>query len=150
MSPRDAEPLLAPPARPPPGAATTSVMSPPLSASGAQAQAEPFHFATSSAAQARAPRASSSTSSAKSAGLPCTPDHGAASAFGVGLSSWRPDSGVKGPVLAPGRTPIARKRASPGNAAAPKSRDAVNNPAATATSSTVIGGSTGAPPAGTS
>jgi hypothetical protein len=149
-SPRDALPLVAPPVSPPPTAATTSVMSPPLSASAEQAQAEPFHFATWPAEHPSVASRSSSTSSAKPAGLAFTPDQGTASALGVGLSSCRPDSVVKVPPLAPGRTPISMKRASPGKAAAPKSSETVNRPEATATSSTTSGGSSADPPAGTS
>ena len=120
------------------------------SSSAAQIQPAPLRFGIWPAAQARPASASSSTSSANPDGFPWTPSQGAASAFGTAFSSWRPAMGVKAPVLAPSRTPTASQRASPWNAAAPKSSGTVNRPSSTATSSTTTAGSTGLPPAASS
>ena len=50
------------------------------------------------------------------------------SAYGLASSARRGASGVYAPVLAPGRTATSSQRACPSNAAAPKSRSAVNSP----------------------
>ncbi len=85
-----AAPEVPPPLRPVP--AVTAVMSPPLSASTAQAQAAPLHFATWPLAHDRPPSASLSVSSANPAGLPLRPVQGAVllkTALGAGASSCR-------------------------------------------------------------
>jgi hypothetical protein len=71
-------------------------------------------------------------------------------AYGVGLSTCRPLSGVRGSAVPEALTAIASQRTFPANGVGPKSRGAVKTPEVTTTARTVIGPATRLPARGSS